>query len=224
MIALYIILGILLLLFLVTLLNVRIHAIYNEKLTLYVRVAFVKLRLIPPKPKKEKKKPKKPKKEKEKKPEKEKPKKEKSFNIMDYVKQKGVSGILNIFRRIANLAVGTLKDLFSRITVTMLALELRIAGSDAADSAVKYGQVCSILYPALKIIGEIVTINDYDIDVEPDFSDEPKSSAKGELKAKIRVLSILIVVFKRGFQALRLILKAKPKHKKAKKQINKTEE
>lgn len=217
MIALYIILGILLFLFLLTLLNIWVLVNYDEELALFVRVAFVKLQIIPSKPKKKKKKPKKPKKKTKKKPKEEKPEKEKAFSIKDYVKEKGVSGILNIVKRVAKLAVGALKDLFSKITVTKLSLRLRVAGSDAADSAVKYGRVCSVLYPALKVIAEVVTVEDYDIDVEPDFSDEPKNSAKAEVKAKVRIISLIGVAFKHGFQALRLILKAKPKHKKVKK-------
>ena len=110
MIALYIILGILLLLFLLTLFNVWVLASYNEELKLFIKVAFVKIQLVPPKPKKEKKK-KKPKKPKKKgTPDKKKPEKEKSFSIKDYVKQKGVSGILNIIKRISDFAVGTLND------------------------------------------------------------------------------------------------------------------
>ena len=111
--------------------------------------------------------------------------------------------------------MGTLNDIFKKITVTRFYLMLRVAGSDAADSAVKYGQVCSVLYPALKVIGEVVTIEDYDIDVEPDFSDEPKNVAQSEVTAKIRIISILKVAIKRGFQALRLFLKAKPKHRRS---------
>ena len=214
MTALYIILGILLLLFLLTLLNVWAFISYNEELRVVVKIAFIKLQLVPPKQKKEKKKPKKPKKKQEKKPLKKKSQKEKAFSIKDYVKEKGVSGILNIVKNIAVLAAEVLKDLFSRITVTKFTLKIRIAGSDAADSAVKYGKVCSVLYPALKLIAEVVTIEDYDIDVEPDFSDEPKNSAQAEIKARIRVISIIAVVFIRGIQALRLILKAKPKHKR----------
>ena len=214
MIALYIILGILLLLFLFTLLNVWALISYNEELRVVVRIAFVKIQLVPPKPQKEKKKKKKPKKKQEPKALKEKSRKQKSFNLMDYVKEKGVSGILNIIRRVADLAVGALKDLFGKITVTKLSIRIRVAGSDAADTAVKYGRVCSVLYPALKVIAEVVTVEDYSIDVEPDFSDEPNNSAQAEVKARIRIISVLAISFKRGFQALRLILKAKPKHKR----------
>lgn len=216
MIALYIILGILLLLFLITLLNVWVFASYNEELRLFIKIAFIKLQLVPPKPEKKKKKHKK--KQNKKEPNKEKPEKEKSFSIKDYVKEKGISGILNIVKRVADLAVGALKDLLSKATVTKLSLRIRVAGENAADSAIKYGGVCAALYPALKVIAEVVTIEDYNIDVEPDFSDKPKNSAKGEVVAKIRIISILKVVFKRGLQALRLLLKAKPKHKISKKE------
>ena len=80
MIALYIILGVLLLLFLLTLLNVWVLAGYNEELRLSVRIAFVKIQLVPPKQGKEKKE-KKPKKTQKKKTKEEKPEKKKSFSI-----------------------------------------------------------------------------------------------------------------------------------------------
>ncbi len=210
MFVLYIILGILLFLFLLTLLNIRVIAVYNEELTLWVRVAFVKLRLVPPKPKKKKKK--KPQKKPSKKPSKQKPEKKKakkSFDFKALVKENGVSGIINIVKRIAKLAVGTLKDFFSAVTVTKLSVYLKIAGSDAADSAIKYGRVCAVLFPSLNAVMNVVRVKKYEVNVNPDFSDEPKNSAKAELRAKIRVLSIIIIAFKRGIQALKLFMKLK---------------
>ena len=210
MFVLYILLGILLFLFLLTLLNIRVIAVYNEELTLWVRVAFVKLRLVPPKPKKKKKK--KPQKKPSKKPSKQKPEKKKakkSFDFKALVKENGVSGIINIVKRIAKLAVGTLKDFFSAVTVTKLSVYLKIAGSDAADSAIKYGRVCAVLFPSLNAVMNVVRVKKYEVNVNPDFSDEPKNSAKAELRAKIRVLSIIIIAFKRGIQALKLFMKLK---------------
>lgn len=72
MLALYIILGILLLLLVILSLPVNIYAEYKESFVLYVRWLFIKVYIYPPADKK-KKKPKK-----EKKPKEEKPKEEKT--------------------------------------------------------------------------------------------------------------------------------------------------
>ncbi|MCH5304430.1 MAG: DUF2953 domain-containing protein [Ruminococcus sp.] len=212
MLALYIILGVLLILFFLTLFNIYIYADYNEQLFLSLKIAFINIQLLPEKEKKKKKKtPEKKQKPKTKKKEPEKKKKEKSFDLKQYVKQKGISGILNIVKRVAKLAVGTLRDLFSHITVTELMIDIKVAGKDAGDSAVKYGQVCTVLFPSLKLITDIVKVNDYNVNVNPDFSNEPKNSAKAKVTAKIRIISILKIVFSKAFAVLRLYLKAKPK-------------
>lgn len=213
MLALYIIAGILLFLFLLTLFNIYVFADYDETLKVSVRIAFVRIKLIPPKPKKEKPKKKKKEKPKPEKKDKEK-KKEKSFSIKDYVKQKGVSGILNIVKRISKLAVGTLKDLFSHITVTELMVNMKIAGDTAEDAAVNYGRVCSVFFPSLRLITDIVTVKHYDVNVNPEFNEDKKSSAKAKVIAKIRILSILKIAFSKAFTVLRIYLKAKPKKKK----------
>lgn len=217
MLALYIILGILLFLFLLTLFNVFVYAEYNEELSLSVRIAFVKIKILPPKPKKEKpeKKPKKKKKDKKKKND-EKEKKKKPNKLTAYVKQKGVSGILNIVKRISKLATGVLKDFFSRLTLTELTVNLKISGDTAEDTAVKYGEVCAVFFPALRLITEIVTVKKYDVNVNPDFNDDAKNVAYANVIAKIRILSVLTIVISRAFTILRLYIKAKPRKIKKK--------
>ena len=207
MLALYIITGVLLLLFLLMLFNIYIYADYNNELFLSLKVAFIKIKLLPQKPEKKKTKPK----TKKEKPEKK--EKQKSFDLKKYVKQKGVSGILNIVKSISKLVSGTLKDLFSKITVTELMIDIKVAGDDAGDSAVKYGRVCAVLFPALKLITDVVRVDRYEVNVNPDFSDEPENLAKAKVTAKIRIISILKIVFSKAFTALKLYLKARPKKK-----------
>lgn len=223
MLALYIILGILLFLFLLTLFNIYVFVIFEDELSLSVKVAFLKFKILPPEEKKKKagKKPKKEKKKKRKKKKKsdKKPEKKKQNKLSAYFKQKGVSGIVNIVKRVSKLAVGVLKDLFKKITVEKLKIEIKIAGETAEDTAVHYGEVCSVFFPALRLITEIVKVKLYDVNVTPDFSDDAKSYAKADIIAKIRILSIFKIAFFRAFEVLRLYLKARPKKiKKDKKQ------
>ena len=153
MLVLYIILSILLCLFLLTLFNIYVYAEYKDQLSLWIKVAFVKVQLIPQKPKKKKKKPKK-KKVKEKKQEQITEKQENA--LLKFVKEKGISGVINILKQISKLATDTLKDLFKRITVTEFTLNVQVAGEDAADTAIKYGYCCSVIFPAVSAILSVV--------------------------------------------------------------------
>lgn len=216
MLALYIILGILLFLFLITLFNIYVHADYDNELSLFIKIAFVKITILPPKPKKEKpeKKPKKKKKNKEKTDEK--PKNKEPNKVFSYVKQKGISGIVNIVQRISSLAIGVLKDFFSHLVIDELYVDLRIAGDTAEDAAVKYGRICSVFFPALRLIIEIVKVKHYDVNVNPDFNENAEDTAKAKVVARIRILALLKIVVTRAFAALRLFIKAKPKKIKKK--------
>ncbi len=206
MLALYIILGILGFLFLLTLLNINIYALFDEELSLSVRIGFIKLRLLPPKPKKPKKK--RSKKKKEEKPAEPEPEKEKQPSTLKKLyKQHGVTGLVNIVSELSKLAASTLKGLFSTLRVKKLVLDIRVAGEDAADSAIKYGYLCTALYPALGILMGIVKVKRYEINAAPDFSDEPKSRAYAEAHIKARILSLLIALVPRVIDALKLLIK-----------------
>lgn len=216
MLALYIILGILLFLFLVSLFNIWIYFLYDEEPELVIRIAFVKLRLLPPKPEKEKK-AEKPKKQKKKKPEKKEKKKEKTFDFKAYLKQKGVSGLLNITKRAAKIVAGTLKGLFRHFHVPQLTVKLVISGEDSADAGVMYGRVCTVFFPAIRLITEIVQVAEYDVSVDPDFHADAVSKAYAKVTARIRIIFILTTVLSKAFAALMLYIKAKPKKVKKKK-------
>ncbi|MBQ5398291.1 MAG: DUF2953 domain-containing protein [Ruminococcus sp.] len=215
MLALYIILGVLLLLFLLTLFNIWVYFVYDESPSLVVKAAFLKFQILPPKPKKKKKKKQKqkekPKEKKQKKPEK---KEKSSFDLKAYVKQKGISGLVNIFKRVAKLASGILKGLFRHLHVTELKILLKIAGEDSADAGEKYGKVCAVFFPALRAIMQVVNIEDYDVSVDPDFTADAVNRAYAVVTARIRIIFILTTVLSKAFAALMLFLKAKPKKQK----------
>ena len=152
------------------------YAEYKDQLSLWIKVAFVKVQLIPQKPKKKKKKPKK-KKVKEKKQEQITEKQENA--LLKFVKEKGISGVINILKQISKLATDTLKDLFKRITVTEFTLNVQVAGEDAADTAIKYGYCCSVIFPAVSAILSVVKYKERNVKIVPDFSDNPETKIDG---------------------------------------------
>lgn len=200
MLWLYILLGILLVLFLLLLMPVKLKATYNEDFRCVLKIGFVKFSLYPPKPKKKKKKKLKKADEEQKSEE---TKKE------SFIKEKGISWLFDLIKKIADLAVGALKDFFRHIIVKKLLLSISIAGSDAADTAVKYGYCCSAVYPAFGIIVGAVKCKKYGVDISPNFEEKAKSAVNMELEARIKILWLLALVIKHGIKGLKLLINLK---------------
>lgn len=198
MLWLYILLGIILLLVLVMLLPVKIYARYNDDFICTLFVGFVKIPIYPSKPKKEKKKPKNS--DEKSKKEKKEPKKKKT----NLIKEKGIAWLLELIKKVANLASSVLKDFFGHILIKKLLLSIEIAGSDAADTAVKYGQCCAVVYPAISAITRAVNCPKYGVDIMPDFDEKAKSKVEFELKARVFFFRLVLLVLKHGFRALKL--------------------
>ncbi|MBQ3286000.1 MAG: DUF2953 domain-containing protein [Ruminococcus sp.] len=204
MVALYIILGILLLLFLIMMIRVQVFAQYAEDLTLSVKVLFVKIRLLPQKEKKkpEKKKPEKKKPE-EKKPKKEEKKKEKKPSYLSKLKEKkGLSGLISLFTSVAKIAGGMLKSIFSHIVIKKLDVGIALSGEDAASVAVNYGRVCSALYPAVNVISKVMVCRDYNVVVEPVFDPDRPTEVYADVHAYLRVIFVVAAAIKAAVKLL----------------------
>ena len=195
MLWLYILLVILLVILLLLLMPVKLKASYNEDFRCILKIGFVKIYLYPPKPKKKKKESEKA----EEKPKHEEKKKE------SLIKEKGISWLFDLIKKISDLAVGALKDFFRHIIVKKLMLSISIAGDDAADTAVKYGYCCSAVYPAFGIIVGAVKCKSYGVDISPNFEEKAKSAVNMELEAKIKILWLLALVLKHGYKGLKLL-------------------
>lgn len=206
MIVLYIILAISLFLFLLTLIPVGVDARYRNKLFCVVRIGFVKIRVYPPKPKKKKKAKKEEKVQKPKISEKE---KKEEFSLKKFFKQNGVSGIINIIKKIASVASGALKDVFSHIIIRDFSLTVTITGDDASDTALNYGHTCSAVYPAVSIIYQVCNCQNFSVLVSPDFTEGAKSKAVCRVSADIKIFWLVKAVIVHGFKALQVFFKLK---------------
>ncbi len=209
--ALYIILGVLLLIFLILLIRVQVFAKYTDALRLTLKVLFVRIRLIDPdkekKPKKKKKKKPQPKKDQEPKKE-EKKKEEKKENLLTRLKdKKGVTGILSLLSSLAELAGKTMKNLFSHIVIHKLDLGLSIKGEDAASTAVTYGRLCAVVYPSVNIITAVTDTKDYHVTVEPLFDDSKETSVYADVHAHIRVIWVVWEALKAAVKLLIIRIK-----------------
>ena len=208
MIALYIILGILLLLFLITLIKVEVFAKYSDDLTLSIKILFFKKTLLPSPPKEKKQKPAKKKPPEKKKDTEEKKEKEKKPNYLQKLKEKkGLTGLLSLITGLARIAGGALKGLFSHIVIKKLDIGIALCSGDAASTAVNYGKLCSVVYPAVNIIAAATVCKDYNVTLEPVFDDEKDTEIYADVHAYIRIIRAIGEAVKAGAKLLWLRMK-----------------
>ena len=216
MIFLYILLAILLILGLVSLIPIGIEASYKNKLYCLLKIGFIKIQLFPEKKKKKKSTPQ----EKPVPKKKEEPKKKDAFSFKKFFKQNGVSGLMKILKKIASMAKGALKDVFSHIIIRELMLDVTIGGEDAAETAVSYGKACAVVYPSVSLITQICNCRSLKVLVSPDFTDGSDSKANCKVVADIRTFWLIKAVFVHGFKAISLLIK----YKKAQEKVSPKEE
>lgn len=188
MTALWIILGILLLLFLIALIKVEVFFRYTDEVALTVKVLFVKIPILPKKEKPEKT-PEKPKEKKPEKPKEKKEEKEKKPSYLNKLKEKkGLSGLVSLFTSLAKIAAGALKGLFSHIVIKKLDVGIALSGDDAATVAVNYGRLCSVLYPAVNVIAAATVCEHYNVVIEPVFNPDKETEVYADVHAYLRII------------------------------------
>ena len=204
MIALYIILGILLLLFLLILIKVEIFAVYSDELSLTLKVLFYRIVLLPSKPKPKKKEE--PKKEPEKKPteqpEDKKEKKQKQSYLTKLKNKKGLTGVLSLLTGVARIAAGTLKGLLSHVVIHKMDVGIALSSDDSSSTAVNYGRLCSIVYPAVDVISAATVCKSYRVTLEPVFDDEKKTRIYVDVHAHLRICFAVAEAIKAGVKLL----------------------
>lgn len=230
MTALYIILGIIL--FFVVLFSFKISVIVEmtDKNRVTLKYLFLKITLF------DSSKP-----EKEKKPKKEKPKKEetteeqvtentapaentaenKGNNLFKqlYIEQ-GYDGIVKMLVAVKESLGTFFGKLYKTFTINEFYLTMHVTGSDAADTAIKYGKLSSWLFPTLGKVASTCKMKKYDFDISPDFLGV-KNEADLYLDVSVVPIRITNAVIVLALQLVfKVILKILFAGNKAKKSVN----
>ena len=229
MIALYIILAVIALIVILFSIKVSVTAVYDETFTLDIKWLFIKLRIYPEdEEKRAKKEAKKAEKDQKKKNSKqEKPKKEKTeesaspkSNIFkDFYNNQGFAATVNLIRTAAAQLGGFLKGVYRAFVIENLTVLLKVsAGDDAAQTAVKYGKVCSAVYPAMGFICSNMKVKQYDVNVVPDFI-SAENTATFKLSLSVRPIkltnAVIVLAFRLVFKVLLKLLKGSKKNDKS---------
>ncbi len=105
-------------------------------------------------------------------------------------REDGIGATLGYLGELARLAGKAVGDVLHSMTVDMLRLDLLIAAADAQSAAVLYGQVCSVVYPALTAIETKLKIHRRAIRIEPNFLSE-KSDVYMDVRLHIWVYRLV---------------------------------
>jgi hypothetical protein len=183
MTALYVVLGILAALLLLLWCPLVLTISYEEAVRAKVQYLFIVYPIAPPKKKKPRKEKQPPKKEKTEKP-------GKKSAIREIIDQKGLGGFLTMMRELARMAGVVLKRLCRHMVVKKFRLSVTICGEDAADTALRYGGACAVLYPAVSAIVSNTKCEHYQVEVHPAFNGE-KEEIQFLFKARVALLFVL---------------------------------
>ena len=218
MTALYIILGIIALIVILCSVKVKITAEYGEAFSLDVKWLFVKAHIFPQtEEQKAKKAAKKAKKEEKKKEEK--PSEPKSNIFKDFYENQGFAATVELIQTAASQLGGFLGSVYRAFVIENLRLLLIVSsGDDAARNAIKYGKVCSAVYPSMGFICSNMKVKKQDVKVISDFISQ-ENGAEFELALSVRPIkltnAVVVLAFRLLFKVLLKLLKGSKKKNKS---------
>ena len=102
-------------------------------------------------------------------------KQEKKKNpILEFKDKHGFDGILNIVKNLLDILKDIPKKLAKHLVIKMLDVKLLVVGEDSADTAVKYGYACSVIYPVVSILENNLKIRKHNEEIVAGFlAEEP---------------------------------------------------
>ena len=95
-----------------------------------------------------------------------------------------------------------MKGLFSHIVIHKLDVGIALNSGDAASTAVTYGKLCSVVYPAVNIIVAATVCKDYNVTIEPVFDSEKETEVTAEVNAHLRLIFAAAEAIKAGVRLL----------------------
>ncbi len=193
MTAVYILLGVLGLILLLLLLPVRVGLRYQEDLRVWVGYGPVRFRIYPSRRKKKDRQRKGKPDAKRRSPQKKAASvSDKLSEIADNMKRDSLSETLHEVQAFLQLVGRIARQLLRAVTVSRLHVKIQVSAGEAADTAVRYGQVCSALFPALATLEQTLHIRNRQVEVTPGFGQE-ESRVWADIQVRAIPLRLLFV-------------------------------
>lgn len=90
-------------------------------------------------------------------------------NVFKNLKSRGWICSIKYISSVILLMGKTVKIFLRKIKIKYLCLKISVAGEDAFETAIKYGQASGVIYPAFNGLQEFLNIKKLNLLVEPDF-------------------------------------------------------
>lgn len=105
-------------------------------------------------------------------------------------REDGLSATIHYLGELARLAGQAVGRVLRSITVDKLDLELIVADGDADATAIRYGQICSVLYPAFTAIAGVIKVRKRNLRIEPNFLLE-NSTVRADVRLHVWVYRVV---------------------------------
>lgn len=136
--------------------------------------------------------------------------------IKKIIDEKGFWGFLKIAKNLIIIIKNFSTYLLKHIYVVKFDLEVKISEEDSAQTAIKYGQACAVLYPAMNFIFQNIKIKEHKVTISPDFNGE-KTTIYFASVFKIGLIYILKASFVAFFKFIKNFISLKNKNLKTRK-------
>lgn len=131
---------------------------------------------------------------------KDKPEKEKKDNVAKqiFTKLKEKYGFVGAIKKLMSFLKECLvhiKFVLKHIKFEKIRLSLVYGSGDAADTAIKYGEICTAVYPVLSLLDSASNVKFKKIDIKSDFK-EQKTEFSFSASVKTRIFFLLVAAFR----------------------------
>ena len=160
-----------------------------------------------------------PEKPEEEKKEEDKPSEPKKNIFKGFYENQGFGATVELIQTAAAQLGGFMGSIYRAFVIENLKLLLKVSsGDDAAQNAIKYGKVCSAVYPSMGFICSNMKVKKYEVNVVPDFISQ-ENKAQFALSLSVRPIkltnAVVVLAFRLLFKVLLKLLKGSKKKNKS---------
>ena len=138
---------------------------------------------------------------------------EKKSGALDIIKKKGIKQIAQFVKTITFSIFRAVKKMLSHFIVDRFDCSVLVVGSDAADTAIKYGYLCAACYPILGRLKTSSFCKKQSFRLAPGFCAE-KSMVRCNIKFHIKIIYLLSAVFLVALDLIKCLIVQKKAEKK----------
>ena len=114
---------------------------------------------------------------------------------------------MELLKDLSGIAVGAGKKLLSHFTIKKFDLLLTVGGEDAAETALTYGKLCGVVYPAVGTIVTACKCRRYGVTVQPGFG-APETQVEFEARGQIRLVFLVAYSIQALFRFIMRVIRA----------------